>query len=195
MKKLLSVILLTFALMANAQGLEKGYHGMVEAGYCHYISQFSPSTIEVTTSHGYQFNPYIFLGAGVGFDYTNSATWGDVSGKPYNKRDAKVDIPVFFNARASITKTKVIPFIDGKIGSYVNNGGNIYATLALGARCAVSDNMGIYVSAGYEIRKVTVQQLNIMSGDKWNGYKAEYYYTDRTGESVDGFVFKLGVDF
>ena len=188
-------LLFFIPIISQAQGLEKGYHGMVEAGYCYYISQFSPSTVEVTTSHGYQFNPYIFLGAGVGFDYTNSETWGDVSGMPYNKRDSKVDIPVFFNARASITKTKVIPFVDGKVGAYVNNGGNIYATLAVGARCAVSDNMGLYLSAGYEIRKVTIQQLHLLTGDKWNGYKSEFYYTDRTGEPVDGFVFKFGIDF
>ncbi len=195
MKKLLFAILMAFSVTSNAHGLEKGYRGNVEAGYCHYISQFSPSTIEVTTSHGYQFNPYIFLGAGVGFDYTNSGTWGDVSGKPYNKRDSKVDIPLFFNAKASFTKTKVIPFVDGKIGAYVNNDGNIYATLAIGARYTINNNMGIYLTAGYEVRKVTIQQLHYIAGDKYNGYKGEFYYTDRTGEPVDGFVFKLGIDF
>ena len=39
------------------------------------------------------------------------------------------------------------------------------------------------------------QQLHYIAGDKYNGYKGEFYYTDRTGEPVDGFVFKLGIDF
>jgi len=70
MKKfILFLITAMFAICANAQNIQKGYHGFAELGYNKCISQLDPSTIEITTSHGYQFNPYIFLGAGVGFDF------------------------------------------------------------------------------------------------------------------------------
>ncbi len=190
MKKIL-IILLCFPALVQAQGIEKGYRGMVDVGYCLYISQIDPSTIELTTSHGYQFNPYIYLGAGTGFDFTGSCSWGEVAGMAYHKRDSKVDIPLFFNARANFTKTKIIPFVDGRIGSYVNNDGGIYATLTLGARYAIGNGIGLSFAAGYQIRKVTAQQLNL----HYVNYKSYHYYTDLKDQSVDGFVFKLGVDF
>ena len=170
MKKQILLFIFTYLpIVVSAQGIQKGYHGFADVGYCHYISQTDPSTFEVTTSHGYQFNPYIFLGAGVGFDFTGKAEWGDVSGMPYKKRDSKVDIPIFFNARANITKTS--------------------------KNYEVDKNKGVSVSFGYELRKVTVQELRLVPGSKYNGYSSEYYYKDRTGENVDGFVFKVGFDF
>ena len=196
MKKQILLFIFTYLpIVVSDQGIQKGYHGFADVGYCHYISQTDPSTFEVTTSHGYQFNPYIFLGAGVGFDFTGKAEWGDVSGMPYKKRDSKVDIPIFFNARANITKTRICPFVDARVGAYVNNEGGIYANLAVGGRYEVDKNKGVSVSFGYELRKVTVQELRLVPGSKYNGYSSEYYYKDRTGENVDGFVFKVGFDF
>ena len=195
MKEKIIILLLFIPIVAKAQYLQKGYHGMVDVGYCYYLTQIDPATIELTTSHGYQFNPYIYLGAGIGFDFTGETKWGEVSGKPYNKRAAKVDIPLFFNARANFTKTKFSPFADARIGSYINNDGNIYANLALGGRYALNEKIGLSISVGYEIRKVTIEQLNMNIGNKYNGYKSEYYYKDRPDQNVDGFVFKLGVDF
>ena len=195
MKKLLISLFMSLPLMTQSQELQKGYHGFVDVGYCYYISQFNPSTIEVTTSHGCQFNPYLFLGAGVGFDFTGKIRWGEVGGRAYNKRDAKVDIHVFFNARANMTKTKLSPFVDARIGAYVNNDGNIYANFAIGGRYEVASNIGLSFSVGYEIRKLTVQQINMTTPTRYNNYTSEYYYTDRTGQNVDGFVFKMGFDF
>lgn len=181
--------------ISQAQSIQKGYRGMVDAGYCHYLSQINPSTIEVTTSHGFQFNPYIYLGAGIGFDFTGEAKWEEVDGRPYNKRAAKVDIPLFFNARANFTKTQISPFVDARIGAYINNEGNIYANFAIGGRYALNEKIGLSLSIGYEIRKVTVEQLNMRLGNKYNNYKSDFYYTDRPNQSVDGLVFKLGIDF
>ena len=45
MKKLILLISVCLTQTVYAQTTENGYRGNVEAGYCHYISQFSPSTI------------------------------------------------------------------------------------------------------------------------------------------------------
>lgn len=193
MKKIMISLLMLLSIISQAQTLQKGYRGMFDVGYCHYLSQIDPSTIELTTSHGYQFNPYIFLGAGIGFDFTGESEWGEVSGRPYNKRAAKVDIPLFFNARANITKTRISPFADARVGAYINNDGNIYANLALGCRYALNEKMGLSFSVGYEFRKVTVEQINMRTNYK--SYNNEFYYTDRPDQNVDGLVFKVGVDF
>ncbi len=192
MKNIIVFFMALLPLMANAQYIKKGYHGFVDGGYAAYISQIAPSTIEVTTSHGYQFNPYIFLGCGVGVDITGDCKWGEVGGMAYNKRESSVDIPVFFNFRSNFTKTRVSPFVDAKVGAYVNNDGGIYLNAALGCRCAVSDNVGISLSVGYEMRKVTVDQLEMKNGGRYNYYM---YYSERLDNTVDGFVIKAGLDF
>ena len=65
MKKIVISLLLAIPCLAHAQGLQKGYRGMVDLGSCIYTSQLAPSTVEITTSHGYQFNPYIYIGVGL----------------------------------------------------------------------------------------------------------------------------------
>ena len=196
MKKVLLSLMILLPLLSQAQYLQKGYRGFVDVGYCYYtFSQLDPSTIELTTSHGYQFNPYIYLGAGIGFDYTGEIKWGDISGKPHNKRSAKVDIPVFFNARANFTKTKLSPFVDVRFGSYVNNDGNIYATLTIGGRYAINEKIGVSLCIGFESRKVCVEELKLITGTKYNNYKMDYYYTNKPNQNLDGLVFKAGIDF
>ena len=100
---------------------------------------------------------------------------------------------MFFNARANITKTRISPFADARVGAYINNDGNIYANLALGCRYALNEKMGLSFSVGYEFRKVTVEQINMRTNYK--SYNNEFYYTDRPDQNVDGLVFKVGVDF
>ena len=195
MRKVLAFMFALLPLAVSAQHIKKGYHGFVDAGYCAYISQLAPSTVEVTTSHGYQFNPYIFLGAGVGFDFTGYCEWGEVSGRPYNKRESKVDIPVFFNFHSNFTKTRFSPFVDIKAGAYVNNEGGIYMNGAVGCRYAIRDNMGISLSIGYEARKVTVDQIEMTTGNKNNHYNYSFYYSKRPDQAIDGLVIKAGFDF
>ena len=182
-------------LVVNAGTIQKGYHGFAEAGYCYCTSQLSPTIIDVTTSHGYQFSPYIFLGAGVGFDYTGEAKWEEVNGHPFEKRDASVDIPVFFNGRLNFTKTKVIPFLDVKAGTYINNEGGYYLNAMLGCRLAISDNKGLSLAVGVKGRKITSKSLHIETGNRYNNYKTTYFYKDNEDRSLEGVVFKIGFDF
>lgn len=195
MRKMLLLLLAVLPLASNAQNIQKGYHGFADLGYNKCLSQLDPSTIEITTSHGYQFNPYIFLGAGVGFDLTGSCKWGEVSGHAFEKRDSKVDIPIFFNAHSNFTKTKFSPFADVKVGAYVNNDCNIYAKIALGCRYALGNNMGLSLSVGYKYRKATVQHLEMTSGTKYNNYNYSFYYRDETGYAMEGISVDLGFDF
>ncbi len=198
MKKLFVTLLLAASMSANAQHLEAGYHGFVDAGFATYtFSQLSPTAIPVTTTHGYQFNPYLFLGAGVGFYFTSSSEWGEVGDMPYNKRKAKTDIPVFFNIRTNFTKTRFSPFFDGKVGVCVNNGGGIYINPSIGCRYAINDMLGLSFSVGYEMRKVDYLQLATytLSSSKYGYLKTSYSYTNEDGRSLDGLTFKLGFDF
>lgn len=49
----------------NAQSyLTNSYKGYVDAGYSIGIGDYEFGRVEINTSHGYQFTPYFFLGAG-----------------------------------------------------------------------------------------------------------------------------------
>ena len=78
----------------------KGYRGSVEVGT---IVNFKASGIpidkgafSITTSHGYQFNPYIFLGTGFGLDY-------HAAGK-------HLFIPLFVDLCTNFSDTNITPF-------------------------------------------------------------------------------------
>lgn len=194
MKHYLLFLLMVFPMVSHAQRLEKGYHGFADAGYIYFTESVDPATIEISTTHGYQFNPFIFLGAGTGFDFSGKYKKGDVSGYPFKKRESKVDIPVFFNFRANLTKTKLSPFVDIRFGAYVNSNSEEYSMLNVGARYGINETIGLFFSVGYMNRKITVEELNMTIGDKYNGYRTDYYYNDHK-ESTGGFIFKIGVDF
>ena len=200
MKRILSLhFFFLIFFTANAGTIQKGYHGFADVGYDYCISDLAPATISVTTSHGYQFSPFVFLGAGIGFDFTGSAEYSgeikDITGYPYEKRDATVDIPLFFNGRFNFTKTKAVPFIDLRAGAYVNNEGGYYINAMLGCRISLSDNSGLSFSVGVKGRKITAQSLNFTSGNKYNGYKTSYYYEDDQNYPLENISFKIGYDF
>ena len=44
------------------------YKGYVDAGYSHTLSRYNGDFIEISTSQGYQYNNWFYMGAGLGFD-------------------------------------------------------------------------------------------------------------------------------
>ena len=192
MKRILSLFLCFMTFCAIKAGtIQKGYHGFADVGYGYCDESLAPTTIDITTSHGYQFSPYIFLGAGIGFDFTGKAEYGNVDGHPFQKRDAMVDIPVFFNGRLNFTKTKVVPFLDLKAGSYVNNGSGLYTNFMVGCRFPLSDNSGLSISVGGKIASMTIQNLKMSTGK----YTYSLYYEDEKNHQFTYYVLKIGCDF
>ena len=67
MKKiyLFLIVICSFALSANAQNVSgKCYRGFADLGYTIGLGDYKMGRFEINTSHGYQFSPYFFLGAG-----------------------------------------------------------------------------------------------------------------------------------
>ena len=103
-------VILLFALLlsangSNAQNTAKNcYRGYVDAGYSVGIGDYDFGRYEVNTSHDYQINPYLFIGAGTGLHFMASYKTKDMD-IPLDIRDSKVDIPVFANIRCNFLKT------------------------------------------------------------------------------------------
>ena len=66
----------------------KGYHGFIDFGGGFAAGSSGSALVSASTSHGYQFNPYYYLGVGVGYNY-HAFTLGN-------------SIPLFGNFRANL---------------------------------------------------------------------------------------------
>jgi len=147
----------------------KEYNGFVDVGFTLGIGEYGYSRFEVSTAHGYRFNPYIFAGLGVGIHY-------------YDDRD--LVLPVFANFRYSMLKTMTSPFIDLKGGYSFRLSGvfedGLYFAPSVGLRFMAINNVITNFSIGYTYQMLGVYDSTTVS------------YISR---SAGGVAFKLGVEF
>lgn len=111
----------------DSNGLQNGYKGMVDFGYTVGTGVFGEDRIELSTSHGYQFNPYLFTGIGFGAHY-------------YLDSEV-VEIPIYFHTRATFLKGRISPFADFKIGYSVYDATGLYMHPAIGCRFALGSKI------------------------------------------------------
>ena len=142
MKKFIATILLSvtaFAFSADAQIYEAintlqsvlspalsgsgRYKGYVEAGYSHTLSHYNGDFLEISTSQGYQYNSWFFMGAGLGVDVLFShpnAKSGEMMTPPPGSRPVTKTapmLPLFADFRFLIGDTSNISFfLDLKVG-------------------------------------------------------------------------------
>lgn len=145
----------------------RGYRGWVETGGAIGLGSWGSGIFSFSTSHGYQFNPYFFLGAGMGveyfFDYET------------------VVVPIFANARGYFMDRKTSPFIDVKIGySPVGDIQGIYFSPSIGVSIGVSKKCAVSISIGYNMQQVEL----------WD-YGSPVYLE----ELIHGLSFKAGFEF
>lgn len=161
---------------SDSYSLREGYRGMFDLGYSLSVDVAQLNRIEFSTSHGYQFNPYLFLGVGGGLSFFYD---GDV--------ESTVSFPIFINPRIDFNTGKVSPFIDLKggytFGEYVKG---LYISPSIGARIAVSDKAAVNFSMGY-----TLQQIEVV--EYGGGYYDDYYY--KTHPNIGAITLKIGFDF
>ena len=98
-----------------ARNTLKGYKGFVDFAYIGDVSDYNASKIELSTTHGYQFNNYFFVGGGVAFNY-------------YTDADLYA-APIYANFRANFINKKVTPFADVKAGYAVGDIEGAYASI------------------------------------------------------------------
>lgn len=155
---------------SRVQHIKSGYRGFVDLSYTLGVGTFGVDRIEISTSHGYQINPYIFIGAGTGLN-----VFYDDGGHAYV-------IPVFAHARSECLNSAISPFFDFKIGySFLDTDG-LYCCPSVGCRFQVSNTIGLNVSVGYTYQRLTSSQnLSFL----YNG----------DAETCGGISAKIGIDF
>lgn len=145
-----------------------GYKGFVDLGYSVGTGNYRVNRLEFTTSHGYQFSPYFYMGAGAGVSYYHEPEF--------------VSFPLFANPRLTIpTDQGFLPFVDLKIGYTVGEDiKGFYLSPSLGTRIALNNklNNALNISVGYTLQSVKFD-----------------YYNESFHENFGAITFKLGYEF
>lgn len=196
MKKILLICLfLLFAFQASAQYLgptsygnkfgngnsgylSKGYRGMFETGHgfgtgrCTYVYKFS-------TTHGYQFNPNLYLGAFVSagsaeFEYySHGRRWGSA----FNFR-------LGADMRTYIPKRRVSPFIGLQLGYDLCTRNNFY----------MAEHLGVYYPASNFVYLSGQIGLRVAIKNNW-GLNFAIQVGSEDYFNAGEVIFKLGVEF
>lgn len=125
-------------LMKEADWRPRGYRGMAEVGASFGI-KYSDIIYQLTTSHGFQADPNIFIGAGMGFDFDAKREW--------------FFMPIFANLRFHFSKSRFAPFVDVKAGYSPVKVKGAYANVSFGCHYSLSRQLGLNISVGYDMQK------------------------------------------
>lgn len=194
MRQIITIFIL--ALMPAfcfSQNVEKGYHGSIEAGYTFNPSAptISVNWAEINTIHGYQANPYFFIGVGVGFHFLPETKTAEIDGYAHWKRESSTEIPLFADLKWTVLNKKITPFVDLRLGHYVTNNSGLYESAGIGCRFALKGNQAIYALASYTVSKFQFQESYMINYGKYD-YKWAYKDFD---ESQNVVSLKLGYEF
>lgn len=146
----------------------RGYRGFVETGYSIGTGDYSVDRLEIFTTHGYQFNPYIFLGAGLGMSYFNNSD--------------RVTVPIYTDFRVNFTKNKITPFGEVKLGYSSGDVEGSFFSTDLGVRFGLVGKKAINVKLGY-----TVQGTDFSY--------SSYNYSYSSTEALQAISLKVGFEF
>lgn len=157
-------------LKISENGLSRGYKCFFDIGYNVQVEEgCDVNLMQFTTSHGYQFNPYFYLGGGLSF-YLNVTT----ASERFNS------IPIFANVRITPLKRSITPFLDVKVGYdfnlYDNHDHGFYFAPTIGYRSKVSEKLGLNMGVGFYMRNCPRRS--------YDSHRKDYYLS-----------FSVGVDF
>lgn len=150
----------------------RGYKGFVDAGYQFDLSDNNANSFEVLTSHGYQFNNYIFVGGGGGI-----VCYTDLD---------KVMIPFFSNFRVNFSQGHATPFADVKLGYSAGDMPGAYFSLGLGVRIKMADRKAINLRFEHAAQQQSYE---------WDYRTNDYYYYYDDSFTVSSLGFKVGFEF
>lgn len=163
MKKLIILLFATILTSVNASALQpqKGYRGFFDANMTvvpniGFIAG-NPGDSEVflgfTTSHGYQFNRWLYVGGGVGLEH--NLNWHD--NHHNHATDTRMLIPIFAEARADAKWGRFTPFLSLRLGANAADHGGIYFSPTVGYRFNWGRRSAINLALGMTLfgRRIT----------------------------------------
>lgn len=191
-----------------------GYTWFIETEYTSGKNFIRPEYLGLGTTHGYQFNPYLFVGAGAEFQAALSVAWGNYEtpeGKPndINNGNKKIEsvlidtevagaefgAAIYGNIRAFLFDNKYSPYFDLRIG---------YSTAAKG--CYLSPMIGasigrFNIAIGGVFQQISLTNTYCDYTYKYISYPNEYQWVEENEQTKSsdkfrgGFNIRVGVNF
>lgn len=155
----------TDAVSIQSSGITKGYRFFVDVADTFGVGDWIDNRVEISTTHGYQFNEHFFIGGGIGVHY-------------YYDEDF-VAIPIFANMRIDLSKTKVTPFIDMRAGYSIYQYTGAYIAPSVGVRFRLGTWGALNASVGYTSQSI---------------YFDDYWYDYET-INIGGITLRVGFEF
>ncbi len=149
-----------------------GYRGFIDLGYAAGVGDYGDGVFTVSTSHGYQFNPYFFVGAGIGVDYHFDYE--------------TMFLPIFADLRGYFIDGRISPFIGVKIGYSPVDGTGLYFNPSVGASFGISRELALNISIGYNLQRAEMYSYY------YSYYGGSYSYSD---ETIGAVTIKVGFEF
>ncbi|MBR1881415.1 MAG: hypothetical protein IJ808_00120, partial [Muribaculaceae bacterium] len=91
-----------FASEFSTEGVQKGYRGFVDLSYGVGTGTFGQNHFDITTVHGIQALPCLYVGVGTGLFYYTDAEVGS--------------LPFFADLRTDMRNSRISPFFDLRVG-------------------------------------------------------------------------------
>lgn len=165
------IIILTFVAESYAQSKGSGYRGFFEIDYTIGINGWEKKIPALQTSHGYQFNPWLYTGLGMALDWVTNSSRHDSSMANF-----------FVDIRSDLIRRKVCPFVDLKVGYTLLGADGLYVNPNIGCRITLTHRNGVNISAGYVSRCHSVANIGT------NGY---HYYSSKRSDAI---MVTVGID-
>lgn len=160
----------------------KKYRGFVSSDF--FVSNFIG--VRLSTTHGVQLNPKMFLGAGVGICVGED--W----------KESHRSFPVYGNYRVDFLDKKISPFVDMRAGADIckNRDGKagFYGDLSVGCRfkrCSLSAGLETFKGSCFEFQQETNYYYDEIGNEK---YDVEYNWID-VGSQFLNFVTRFSFEF
>ena len=131
------------------KGPQKGYRGFADLEYYVPLADLSKEHFGFSTTHGFQFKPWLFAGIGAGLKISHKKHFAGV----YGKYEDFYMFPVFADLRFDLLKSRYIPFLDCRVGyTFGNKAYGLLLNPSFGCRMGLNDRIAINASLGYSLQ-------------------------------------------
>jgi hypothetical protein len=189
MKKLtIATLICCSALAAGAKQPGTGYRGFIDADYAlfkHNAPGFARQHAHhagISTTHGYQIIPQLFVGAGIGIEN--------------NTYTSNFYFPVFADVRTDLQFGRFTPYADMRLGWTLASDGGFLWQPTVGYRFNWGRTFAINLGVGCYLQCVKYNYYNF-DYDKWDWQNPGYDHGDITvSHRVEtGLMVRLGIEF
>ncbi|MDE7409990.1 MAG: hypothetical protein K2N09_08200 [Muribaculaceae bacterium] len=193
---ILSAAIVLTALYGFSRQPERGYRGFVEwSNRYHHTNtywnnihlNYSEFYTGISTSHGYQFNPWLFVGAGIDYEVNHK----DIRHLYFSN----YTLSLFVQGRTDLKFGSFTPFADVRIGYNANSSedGNLYFSPSIGYRFDLGRKVGLNVGIGYTLDRSRYEDyFEATTPEGWQIWVPTGIYHPY---NKSYFSFRIGIDF